>query len=93
MGPRLAFDTFDGIRGRCDIAPARQTASEAGYDDAIVPDETWTTLTAADAEQHRADGSVPDSVRIELVRRPLLGVHAGEFDGCVQSAALSHFRR
>ncbi|MFD3916822.1 hypothetical protein [Streptomyces sp. NPDC058603] len=38
MGPRLVFDTFDDIRGRCDITPVRLLGSEPGYDDdAIVP--------------------------------------------------------
>ncbi|MEV6418118.1 hypothetical protein [Streptomyces sp. NPDC051662] len=58
MGPRLVFDTFDDIRGRCDIAPARLPGGDPGYDDgAIVPGDDWVPLTADEAEQHRADGS------------------------------------
>ncbi|WP_327378814.1 hypothetical protein OG393_33420 (plasmid) [Streptomyces sp. NBC_01216] len=46
MGPRLVFDTFDDIRGRCDTAPARQAGSELGYDHgAIVPSDDWVPLT------------------------------------------------
>lgn len=88
MGPRLLFGTFDDIRGRCDIAPARQTASEPGYDDgAIVPDENWKPLTAADAEHHRAGDSVPDSARIELVRRPLPVLDPHDLTGRLKAAA------
>lgn len=88
MGPQLAFDTFDDIRGRCAIAPVRQTGSEPGYDDAaIVPDENWTTLTAADAEHHRADGSMPAGVRIELVRRPLPDLDPDDLEGRLEAAA------
>ncbi|MFI0939803.1 hypothetical protein [Streptomyces sp. NPDC021020] len=88
MGPQLAFDTFDDVRGRCAIAPVRLTGSEPGYDDAaIVPDENWTTLTAADAEHHRADGSMPASVRIELVRRPLPDLDPDDLEGRLEAAA------
>ncbi|AKG41413.1 pentapeptide repeats family protein [Streptomyces xiamenensis] len=72
MGPQPLFHTFDDIRDRCDTAPVRQAASKPGYDDgAIAPDENGKSITAADAEQHCADASVPDGVRIELVHRPL----------------------
>ncbi|MFI1189321.1 hypothetical protein [Streptomyces californicus] len=72
MGPRLVFTTFDDIRGRCETAPVRLADSEPGYDDgALVPHHDWTPLTPDEAERHQADDSTPDSVRIELVRRPL----------------------
>ncbi|KPI01815.1 hypothetical protein OK074_5481 [Actinobacteria bacterium OK074] len=88
MGPQLLFGTFDDIRGRCDIASARQTAGEPGYDDgAIVPDENWKSITVAEAEQHRADGSVPDSVRIELIRRPLPDLDPDDLAGRLITAA------
>ncbi|MFF9785142.1 hypothetical protein [Streptomyces nigrescens] len=88
MGPRFLFGTFDDIRGRCDIAPARQTTSEPGYDDgAIVPDENWKSLTVADAEHHRAGDSVPDSARIELVRRPLPVLDPHDLTGRLEAAA------
>lgn len=88
MGPRLLFHTFDDIRDRCDTAPVRQTASEPGYDDgAIVPDENWKSITTADAEQHRADASVPDAVRIELVHRPLPDLDSDDLAGRLEAAA------
>ncbi|MEV6946004.1 hypothetical protein AB0N07_29255 [Streptomyces sp. NPDC051172] len=88
MGPQLLFHSFDDLRGRCDIASVRQTASESGYDDgAIVPDENWKSITAADAEQHHADDSTPDSVRIELVRRPLPDFDQADLAGRLEAAA------
>ncbi|MFJ2670433.1 hypothetical protein [Streptomyces sp. NPDC087525] len=88
MGPRLVFDTFDDIRGRCDITPVRLLGSEPGYDDdAIVPGDDWTPLTADEAEQHRADDSTPDSVRIELVRHPLPDLDPDDVAGRLETAA------
>ncbi|GGZ92828.1 hypothetical protein [Streptomyces bluensis] len=72
MGPRLLFEAFDDIRGRCDIASVRLTRNESGYDDgALVPGSDWNPITADDAKHLRADGATPDSVLIELVHRPL----------------------
>ncbi|MEH0490469.1 MULTISPECIES: hypothetical protein [Streptomyces] len=88
MGPQLVFHSFDDLRGRCDTAPVRQTTSESDYDDgAIVPDENWKSITAADAEQHRADDSVPDSIRIELVHRPLPDLDSDDLAGRLETAA------
>jgi hypothetical protein len=72
MGLRLSFDAFDDIRSRCDVASVRRTRCEPGYDDsALVPDGPWTPLTPLDAETFCAGANTPDSVLIELVRRPL----------------------
>lgn len=88
MGPRLVFDTFDDIRGRCDLAPVRLASSESGYDDgALVPGDSWSPLTADDAERHRADDSTPDNVRIELVHRPLPNLDADDLTGRLEIAA------
>ncbi|MFF2020907.1 hypothetical protein ACFVW2_03720 [Streptomyces sp. NPDC058171] len=88
MGPQLLFGTFDDIRGRCDITPARQTAGQPGYDDgAIVPDENWKPISATDIEQHRADASVPEGVRIELVHRPLPNLDPDDLAGRLETAA------
>lgn len=88
MGPRLVFDTFDDIRGRCEIAPVRQADSEPGYDDgALVPHDDWASLTADEAEQHQADDSTPDSVRIELVRCPLPDFDQADLAGRLEAAA------
>ncbi|MFD7137011.1 hypothetical protein [Streptomyces sp. NPDC059894] len=88
MGPRLVFGTFDDIRDRCEIAPVRQTDNEPGYDDgAIVPGEDWKAITSDEAEQHRADDSAPDSVRIELVSRPLPDLDPDDLAGRIETAA------
>ncbi|WP_037906459.1 hypothetical protein [Actinacidiphila yeochonensis] len=88
MGPRLTFDTFDDIRGRCDVAPVRLTVKEPGYDDgALVPSDRWSPLSAADAELYRADDSTPASVRIELVHRPLPDLDTDDLTGRLQVAA------
>ncbi|MFF7192364.1 hypothetical protein ACFZAM_01390 [Streptomyces sp. NPDC008079] len=88
MGPRLAFDTFDDIRGRCDIAPVRHTRDVPGYDDgALLPDDDWTLLTALDAATLRADDTTPDSVLIELVRPPLPTLSPDELNGRLELAA------
>lgn len=88
MGPRLLLDTFDAIRGRCDIAPVRLTGSEPGYDGgAVVPDDDWKSLSADDAERHRADDSTPDSARIELVHRPLPALDPDDLAGRLETAA------
>ncbi|MBV9025594.1 MAG: hypothetical protein JO362_17785 [Streptomycetaceae bacterium] len=85
MGPRLAFDD---IRDRCDIAPARLIESEPGYDDgAVVPSGDWVPLTPDEAEQYRADDSTPNSVRIELVRRPLPKLDPDDLAGRLDTAA------
>lgn len=88
MGPRLVFDTFDDIRGRCAVAPVRLTRGEPGYDDgALVPGDTWRPLTADDAQRLRANGSTPDSIRIHLVHRSLPGLDAGDLTGRLEAAA------
>jgi len=88
MGPRIAFDTYDDIRGRCDTAPVRQTAGEPGYDDgAVVPGDYWTPLTEVDAERHRADGSTPDGVRIDLVHRALPRLNPDDLRARLETAA------
>ncbi|MFD7223642.1 hypothetical protein ACFV9P_21900 [Streptomyces sp. NPDC059892] len=88
MGPRLVFDTYDDIRGRCDTAPVRQTGSEPGHDQgAIVPGDDWVPLTAEEAERHQADDSTPDSIRIELVRRPLPPLDPDDLSGRLETAA------
>ncbi|MFF7098117.1 hypothetical protein ACFY9A_37895 [Streptomyces rubradiris] len=88
MGPRLVFDTYDDIRDRCDTAPVRQTGSEPGYDHgAIVPGDDWVPLTAEEAERHQADDSMPDSIRIELVRRPLPDCDSDDLAGRLEAAA------
>ncbi|MEU9189888.1 hypothetical protein AB0D14_36215 [Streptomyces sp. NPDC048484] len=87
MGPRLVFNTFDDIRGRCDIAPIRRADSEPGYDDgALIPHNGWTPLTTGEAEHHQADDSTPDSVRIELVRRPLPDLGPDDLAGRLETA-------
>ncbi len=96
MGPRLVFDRFDDLHGRCDIAPVQLTCGEPGYDDgAVIPSGDWTPLTAADAAQHRADDSTPHSVRIELVSRPLPDLDpddlAGRLDTPTSRAAAAPF--
>ncbi|MFC9131929.1 hypothetical protein ACFT4A_34540 [Streptomyces sp. NPDC057099] len=88
MGPRLVFDTYDDIRGRCDTAPVRQTGSEPGYDHgAIVPDDDWAPLTATEAARHQADDSTPDSIRIEFVHRPLPDLDPDDLSGRLETAA------
>ncbi|WP_258534772.1 hypothetical protein [Streptomyces sp. PT12] len=87
-GPRLSFDRFDDISDRCDIAPVRPTRREPGYDDgAVVPNGGWKPLTAADAEPHHASDSTPDSVRIELVHRPLPNIDPDDLTGRLEVAA------
>ncbi|MEU3092477.1 hypothetical protein ACWCQ0_38705 [Streptomyces massasporeus] len=88
MGPRLVFDTFDDIRDRCEIAPVRQTDNEPGYDDgAIIPGGDWKAITSDEAEQHRADDSAPDGVRIEFVSRPLPDLDPDDLAGRLETAA------
>ncbi len=88
MGPRLAFGTFDDIRGRCDIAPVRLTRSQPGYDDdALLPGGDWALVTSDDAEQFRADGTTPTSVLIELVHRPLPEFGQDDLQGRLETAA------
>ncbi|KPC88310.1 hypothetical protein G3260_000069 [Streptomyces albus] len=88
MGPRLVFDTFDDIRDRCEIAPVRQTGNEPGHDDrAIVPGGKWKAITYDEAEQHRADDSTPDSIRVELVSQPLPDLDPDDLAGRLETAA------
>ncbi|MDT0267340.1 hypothetical protein RM844_13700 [Streptomyces sp. DSM 44915] len=88
MGPRLVFDTYDDIRGRCDTAPVRQPGSKPGYDHgAIVPSGDWVPLTADEAERHQADDSASDSIRIEFVRRPLPPLDPDDLSGRLEIAA------
>ncbi|WP_340375953.1 hypothetical protein U5640_12800 [Streptomyces sp. SS7] len=62
MGPQLLFHSFDDLRGRCDIASVRQTASESGYDDgATVPDDLAGRLEAA-ARLDPLDGRWPTTL-------------------------------
>lgn len=88
MGPRLIFEAFDDLRGRCDIAAVRPARSMPIYEDgALVPDGDWTPITADDAEQLRADDSTPDSVLIELVHRPLPQCDEDDLAGRLDVAA------
>ncbi|RNG26225.1 hypothetical protein [Streptomyces botrytidirepellens] len=67
---------------------ARPADPQPGYDDgAVVRSGDWEPLTAADAEQHRADTSTPDSLRIELVRRPLPNLGPDDPAGRLEAAA------
>ncbi|MFJ8752114.1 hypothetical protein ACIREO_22700 [Streptomyces sp. NPDC102441] len=88
MGPRLVFNTFDDIRGRCDTAPVRQVdGGETGYDNsALIPSGDWVPLTPAEAERHQADDSTPDIVRIELVHRPLPDLDPDDLAGHLETA-------
>jgi hypothetical protein len=88
MGPRLLFRQPDDLRGRCEVGSVRLTKSEPGYDDgAIIPCGDWELLTAADAQRLRPEDSVPDSVLIELVHRPLPAFHPDDADGRRAAAA------
>jgi hypothetical protein len=88
MSLRLVFDTFDDIRGRCDIAPIRLAGGEPGYDDgALVPSSNWSPLTAGDAEWHRADDTTLHSIRIELLHQSLPDLHAHNLTRRFESAA------
>ncbi|MFJ2744824.1 hypothetical protein ACIO3O_34785 [Streptomyces sp. NPDC087440] len=88
MGPRLVFDSYDDLRDRCDTATVRQTSSEPGHDQgAVVPGNDWAPLTAEEAERHQADDSTPDSIRIELVRRPLPPLDQDDLSGRLETAA------
>ncbi|MGW0884494.1 hypothetical protein [Streptomyces sp. NPDC002671] len=88
MGIRLAFTALDELIGRCEITTVRLTNREAGYDDgAVVPHGPWQPLTTEDTEHLQADDSTPESIRIELVRRPLPSFAADDQAGRLAAAA------
>ncbi|WP_326813327.1 hypothetical protein OIE62_07220 [Streptomyces scopuliridis] len=88
MGIPLAFSEPEKLLDRCETASVRLISGQTGYDEgAVVPRGPWQPLPPEDAERLRADDTAPDSVRIELVRRPLPPFHTDDEEGRLEAAA------
>ncbi|BDH15360.1 hypothetical protein HOK021_65390 [Streptomyces hygroscopicus] len=88
VGIRLAFSESEKLVGRCEVASVRLTHDEEGYDDgAVVPHGHWQPLTHEDAKCLKAGDATPDSVRIELIRRPLPSFATDDVAGRLDAAA------
>lgn len=87
MDIRLAFSESESV-GRCEVASLRLTSDEEGYNDgAVVPHGHWQPLTREDAKCLQASDATPDSVRIELIRRPLPPFATNDEAGRLETAA------
>lgn len=72
MGIRIAFTDPEALIGRCDVAGVRIASGEPGVEDgAVVPDDLWKPLGAADAERLHAGPGTPPSTVIEVVDVPI----------------------
>ncbi|MFI0219974.1 hypothetical protein [Streptomyces lydicus] len=68
-------------------SPAPSLGRHGHEPGAIVPGGNWVPLPAEEAERHQADDSTPDSIRIELLRRPLPPLDPGDLSGRLETAA------
>lgn len=69
MPLHLAFNDFDALRERCDMAAVRTTRGEPEYEEgAVIPSGMWQPLTESAALTVTAPRWAPHSTLVEIIR-------------------------